>query len=90
MCHISIKSIKQLHILTWVAFDAINPTLASILSPKVIHTCISSYLNLPTAFWGLLGPQKDVNVNFTKTVSNSYHPDITGLVKDRLRGPKRP
>ncbi len=25
--------------------------------------------NLPTAFWGLLGPQKDVNVNFTKTVT---------------------
>ncbi len=25
--------------------------------------------NLPTAFWGLLGPQGDVNVNFTKTVS---------------------
>ena len=24
---------------------------------------------VPNAFWGLLGPQKDVMVNFTKTVS---------------------
>ncbi len=28
----------------------------------------SLQINLPTAFWGLLGPHKDVNVNFTKTV----------------------
>ncbi len=26
-------------------------------------------LNLPTAFWGLLGPRKDVMVDFIKTVS---------------------
>ena len=45
--------------------------------------------NLPTAFWGLLGPHKDVKVNFTKNVK-SYHPDIIGLVKDCLWGPKRP
>ncbi len=25
--------------------------------------------NLPTAFWGRLGPQKDVTVNFIKTVN---------------------
>ena len=25
--------------------------------------------NLPTAFWGLLGPRKDVTVDFIKTVS---------------------
>ena len=42
--------------------------------PKSCHTetCVMKALwhfNLPTAFWGLLGPQKDVKGNFTKTVS---------------------
>ena len=45
------------------------------------------FLNLPTDFWGLWGPQKDQTMNFTK---NSYHPDIFGLLKDRLWGPQRP
>ena len=36
-----------------------------------ILSCCKTMLNVnpPTAFWGLLGPQKDVNGNFTKTVS---------------------
>ena len=31
-----------------------------------IRSCNDVIINLPTAFWGLLGPQKEVNVNFTK------------------------
>ena len=51
-----------------------------IVGEPTLKTC---FINLPTAFWGLLGPQRDVKVN-------SYHCDIICLVKDRLRGPKRP
>ncbi len=33
-----------------------------------LDPAIGLILNLPTAFGGLLGPQKDGNVDFTKTV----------------------
>ncbi len=34
-----------------------------------VSTDMRQDFNLPTAFWGLLGPQRDVSVNFTKTIS---------------------
>ncbi len=33
----------------------------------------SIIINLPTAFWGLLGSQKDVSVNFVKTIIVMYY-----------------
>ncbi len=58
------------------------------------YSYVASILNLPTTFcfWGLLGPQKDVSEfhkNRKQADGNiSYHPDIIGLVRDYLWGPK--
>ena len=35
------------------------------------------YINPPNAFWGLLGPRKDVTVNHT--IMNPRHPNIQGM-----------
>ncbi len=45
--------------------------MVKIIQKKVQMTKCFPYiqLNPPNAFWGLLGPRKDVMVNFTKTVS---------------------
>ncbi len=51
---------------TNVARTLHGESLTTYLDDPVIHS--GDQLNLPTAFWGLLGPQKDVNVNFTKNV----------------------
>ena len=42
--------------------------------------------NLPTAFWGLLGPQKRCYGEFYKNhkQGDGNHPDIIGMVKDHL------
>ncbi len=44
--------------------------------------------NLPTAFWGLLGPRKDVMVDFIKTVSN--HSGMIGMARVCPGVPKDP
>ncbi len=49
---------------------------------------LSNFLNLPTAFWGLLGPRKDVTVDFIKNHKQadgniSYPSGIIGMARSK-------
>ena len=42
---------------------------SNVIEKQVQHLMAQKNLiNLPTAFWGLLGPRKNVSVNIVKTV----------------------